>query len=359
MSHPRTLTKRHTSCPDCGGILHRHGDRRWRCVRCRSTVRFHRRRPGPKRKRGAHLGRVGRYLRGRHTIRDLAYLCDQSYGTAHERLQRGLAVASALPVAPLQWWRGHCVILVADALWTHVGNERATVYIILLRGTESPHAYTTVALPLPGWESEAGWCRAFKRIPAEVLQEVIGATIDGHAGLHAAVQWACGEPDWRPVIQWCQFHCLAELLRKLGKRSVHSNPHARCCWMMARAVLDENRQPQRDIWAKLIILASRSADCPERTRLAMRWFLSVLPRVTALFSVPDSAVPATNGSAESLCKQLRAVLNKIRPSSWERLQSACDIFLRLHPRVGCLKWNCTPRFQRIFKKRRAESHQDY
>lgn len=357
MSHSPASRKSRPTCPGCGHILHRHGDRRWRCSSCRRTLRFVPRRRGPKKKRGARPSPVQRFLRGRCTIRDLASLRDNSYGTAHERLQRGIFTYLSAPYPPLTW-NGSCLVLVADALWLRVGGERVTIYIILLRGTDNRQAWTFVVLPLQGWESEAGWRAALNLIPTAMRQSVIGVTIDGHSGLHAAMENLCGEPHCRPVIQWCQFHCLAELRRRLGKKTIRHDPHTARCWSIARTILDEWRKPQRDIWVQLLALALRNPGCCQRTRLAMRWFLSVVPRVTALFDVPDSSVPATNGSAEAMCKRLRALLNKVRPSTFDRVCLASLVFRRLHPTVCCLKWNITPRFQRIFQRNRLESHRN-
>jgi len=219
-----------------------------------------------------------------------------------------------------------------------MGDVRITVYIVLFRHLFAKEAHVVLAHPKVGWECEQHWRWIISCIPPHVRECIVGATIDGNSGLRNAIADLCGEPDFPPLIQRCQFHCLAELRRRLGKKAVCRDPATCLCWNMARSLLREPDAKRRSILGKLIVLAIRVPRCSKRTREGMAWFLHIAPEATVLYGKPDLGIPTTTGSAEATCKKLRSILRRIRPMNPKRILAACDMLRRLHPTVTCLPW---------------------
>lgn len=274
-------------------------------------------------------------------IRDVAAAHGRSYGAAHARIQRSLASIPRIIPAPFTWnWLfGHELVLVADALWLRVNGQRVTVYIVLLREIDSTTAHLVIAHPLPGTESGEGWRRILSALPRSMREWITTATIDGHGGLHGAIEDLCSVPGDPVGIQWCQFHCKRELLRRVGKKAIERNRATRLCWDLALRLLDTPQYGERRFWWALLALAARLPACPERTWRAVLWFRMASPRATIAYRYTCQHVPTTSNSAEAMCKALRRILRKVRPSSAERVLLACRLLLRRNPTVTCRGWN--------------------
>lgn len=337
MSHFSSQRQGHKQryCPRCSRRLHRHGERRWYCPRCHRAFRFHHKRRGPKRRlRTLRPLTVRRFLAGRHSVRSLQERGQRSLGATHRRLRRGLCqLARGLLRPPLPAFGG--VIIVADALWLRIRGRRVTVYVILVRPVWSDTAVVAVVLPREEWECEAGWRAALLELPPTLRRCVRGASVDEHAGLTRALRDLCGEPGEDLPIQWCQFHCLAEFLRKLGRKTVKRDPVTAAVWGLVRRMLREPRASARRRLIHQLQRLARRRVCPPRTVRAVHWFLARIPRVTVTFRYPRRRLPTTTGSAESSCNLLRTLFRRVRPRSMDALETACAIFLRLHPTIQC------------------------
>lgn len=182
--------RKRPSCPSCGTLLHRHGGRRFKCPACGVTRRLRRRKPGPKRRRGTSGRRTLRFLHGKTSVRDTARDHAVSYGTAHERIRRGIGSFLQQSSAGLFSWSGQDVTLVPDALWLFCGGERWTVYCVLARHVGDREARIAVCGARRGGESYAGWHAAIEALP---FHEPHAATA-GDGSLHPrlplrAMQW--------------------------------------------------------------------------------------------------------------------------------------------------------------------------
>lgn len=281
------------------------------------------------------------FLTGRAHVRDIAALRKQSYGGAHAALQRGIGKLMRDRPQAFPWDNGE-VILIADALWLRIKGERVTVYVVLLRLPHESTAYLVSVQPLFGWESGKGWREVIRAFPRCLREYVAAAVIDGNGGLQEAIQEHCGIPPDEPVLmQHCQFHCLAALLHRLGKKAVRVQPDTALCWEFARRMLATADADERLIWRNLLVMAIRLPECPERTRRGIIWFDVAYRRTTVCYDSPSRSIPTTTGTAEAVCRQLRRTFERIRPRSAERLQQACRLFLRRHPQFRCAGWNDT------------------
>lgn len=220
--------KRHR-CLTCNVPLHRHGDRRYRCPRCGATMRVRQRKRGPKQKQGTSTDTAHFYLRGKFTVRDAADFLGVSYGTAHERIRRG--VGRFLSSTDETGFRWNCkkVTLIVDALWLWCGGERWTVYFVLARHVGESEARIVVCGGYPGSESYLGWRKALTAVPVSIRHVVIAVTSDGHAGLQLAARDSCP----KAIHQRCQFHVLADFRRRLGIRSIATDQDTKRCWETA------------------------------------------------------------------------------------------------------------------------------
>lgn len=210
-----------------------------------------------------------------------------------------------------------------------------TLYGVLLRPVRGDEATLAVLLARPEWECAAGWTAALLALPAPVRRRLVGATIDEHAGLRKALREHGGNPGTALPIQWCHFHCLAQLLFRLGRKTVRRDPVTARVWETARRLLDEPRAAARAGLCRVLRALERHPDCPPRTQTAIAWFLPRVPRVTVCFRYPRRRLPATTGTAESVGELLRKFLERVRPRSLGTLQEACQLFQRLHPTLRC------------------------
>lgn len=333
MSHSSHPCRNPPSCPQCGHLLHHHGDRRFRCPSCGKTRRLHRRRPGPKRKCRWTPPRLAEFfLQGKFTVRDAASFQNVSYGSAHAWIQRALTRYVERSAPGTHSSDDTRLVLIADALWLWCGRERWTVYLILARGVGKTEARLAMCCAFAGNESTAGWLEAFTALPAELRGLTVGVTSDGHLGLRHAVRELF--PD--RAHQWCQFHVLSEFLRRLGgKAAVKRDQATRSCWGTARLLLRLDTHELRHHCYLLLRQHIRMRGCPNRTRNAVRWFCRIAENATVGHDVLNANLPLTTGSAEATCKRLRRLLRQVRPTSSEQLQRALDIFACLHPTVRC------------------------
>jgi hypothetical protein len=216
--------------------------------------------------------------------------------------------------------RKGALIAIVDALWLWVKGERVTVYVILLKRVYRGNAITAVVYPERGWEGEAGWIAACKQLSPSVRRRIFAATIDEHSGLRSAVSSLFGTPEHPPLIQWCQFHCLAELLRKLGKKRIRHNAFAQMVWENARDLFQCSLGQLCDFCLYILQAVPRDPRCPAKVKVAAAWFVSRLPQTCVAHIYESLGIPGTTGSAEATCKRLRKLLTRVRPTSFERVQ---------------------------------------
>lgn len=340
MTHSRFTSQRRPRCPQCGRVLWVHGARRWWCPRCRRAFTLRPRRRGRKRVRGLHPRTIRRFLDQRQSVRSLQAVGHRSYGATHCRLRRGLPRLARTLAAPEIPQHGS-LLVIADAVWRTLRGKRVTLYGILLRPVRSETATLVVLLAREEWECAAGWTAALLELPGSVRRRLVGATIDEHAGLRKALREYGGKPGTTLPIQWCHFHCLAQLLFRLGRKTVRRDSVTGLVWETARRLLNEPRAAARAGLCRSLCALARRSDCPPRTQAAVTWFRRRVPSVTVCFRYPRRRLPATTGTAESVGELLRKFLERVRPRSLGDLQEACRLFQRLHPTV-----RCTPKLHR-------------
>lgn len=335
--------KRTPSCLQCGHRrLHRHGDRRWKCPACGITYRPRKRKVGRKKRRSVNETHARSYLAGHRSIRSRAALLHQSYGATHDQLDRSIATIShAACTAPFLWRDGEEIILVADAVWLSMNGIPTTIYIVLLRHCEgSEHASVVLVHPQIGRECEEHWRYVIGLLPLHLREHIVGATIDGHRGLFNAIAALCGDAVQPPLVQRCQFHVLAELRHRIGWRRIQCHRTTHHLWTLARQLLqshDLSTLHRRT--RELVVNLSTSTDLPKETQEALSWFFHTLPHTTVYLREPHPYnLPTTTGSAEAMCKKVRWLLQKQRPTSPEKVLRVCRLLMKLHPTVRCRSW---------------------
>lgn len=276
---------------------------------------------------------VRRFLKGKADVRSLNH---HSYGATHRRLTAGLHVlCQSLPIPLIP---DGPLIAIPDALWLRLHGKRITVYIVLLRSRDRDQAVKAVVHARQGGEGYDGWKRALLRLPDHVRHRIVGATTDGHEGLRRALQECCGtQAPWQSLpLQRCQFHCLAELQRKIGKKRIRRNQYASFVWHGARNWLaHKGRFGPHAGSMGFIGWISRQKDCPTPVRQAAAWFCRVGPQAGVTYDEARLRLPSTTGSAEASCKRLRHLLTRLRPTSMKRLHEICTLFQKIHPSVTC------------------------
>ncbi len=301
---PSPLSRRR--CTECNRRLQRYGKRRWHCPDFKRTIRFSRHRRGRPPVRGVSSRDAHLFLSGRKTVRDVQEATGCSRSAAHRRVVRGIRrLADDLP-APASpgppTGSGEALIAVADGLWLRVGGTRVTVYIILIRPVGATEAVPAVILPLPGWESLAGWQAAFQRLPTSIRKCLVSVTVDEHGRLLSVVRSLRTPPDSYPLIQYCQFHRLAEFARQLGRKSIRWNRFAARAWDEARLLFRTRRAFDHRACIRFLQSISRSAGCPEHVQRAIRAFLREIHLACTALEFGWTGIPATTGSAEATCR---------------------------------------------------------
>lgn len=332
-----THSSRRGICPTCGVRMHCHGDRRLRCPQGHGTFRVHPRKRGRPRRRLLRTPTAVAFLRGRESIRGIAARLDRSIGATHERVRRRIVRIANAPVPTDRIPPDGPLICIADALWTTVAGERWTVSMVLLRAVHATEAVVALAHAEPGGEGAVSWHRATRRLPVEVRDRVVAATIDGKRGLRDALLIGCRRPGRNPIpLQRCTFHILAEFLRRIGKRETRQEPvFAGRAWMVGRRLLREPRMHQRNALETILRTIGAHARCPRRTCDAIRWFIRQIPDATVCYRVTHHRIPSTTATAEAACKQLRRILTRIRPTTPSALALAAETFLRMSRPIRC------------------------
>lgn len=340
---PHSLSEKHRPrCPQCRRPLQRYGKRRWHCPVCHRTIRLSRRKPGRPEARGITLREAKLFLSGRRTVRDFRQTADRSLGVAHVRVTRGvreLGRSLSYPKLPGKASQESSFLAVADALWLWVQGERVTAYVILVRGLFETEAVPAVVMACRGWESEAGWRAAFDRLPPGIRDHLLSVTVDENGGLLSVVRSLKEYPQDRecsPLLQVCQFHRLADLQRRIGKKCIRRNALAGRTWDLARRLFKTADELERQMIPDLLrYRIAEHSDCPEHLRKAIHAFLQNFEDALIANNYTFLGIPATTGSAEATCKRLRALFRKIRPTSLRKAQAASRLFRKIHPTILC------------------------
>lgn len=225
--------------------------------------------------------------------------------------------------------------MVADAIWVRMDGSWATAYFILLRSVHGDTAVCAVSTCQRGGETVRGWRAAIRALPRKVASRIVGATIDGNGGLETALKELGEKHDHSLVIQRCQFHCLAEYLRRLGKKNVKWDRNSASAWSLGYQAITAPTRNDRNVAQCLLSWLSSDPTTSTRVRSSAHWFGTQIPAVTQCYTYERCRLPNTTGSAEATCKRMRQLLTRIRPRSMQRLRMACALFPRLFPSVHC------------------------
>lgn len=298
------MLKKHPKSACCRAQIIRYGGKRRQCVSCNRTWTVRPKRRGRKKFRAA-ANLIDRYFSGSiSSIRSLAKHNGWNRDRAQKMMQRSLEhyVArhgndwqSSLP-------KNGKLVAMADAMWHHIGKQRITVFIILIR----PFCRTEAAIMLPsfwpGHEDGPGWEYAWQQVPNTYKRRICALICDGQRWLIDFGR----QQSW--VVQRCQFHLLANLQMYLGTRDRDRNSRV---MKLVRCLFNTtDRQRSRHILNQLAKYRMMS-----KSR-GIRRVLSGLETNYIDFQSylchPKMNLPITTNAAESCIKGIRELMRRCR-----------------------------------------------
>lgn len=298
------MLKKHPKSACCRARIIRYGGKRRQCVSCGRTWTVRPKRRGRKKFRAA-ANLINRYFSGSiSSVRSLAKFNGWNRNRAQQMVRRSLKHyisrhgddwRTSLP-------KNGKFVAMADAMWHHIGKQKITVFIILIRQLRGSEA--TIMLPSfwPGHEDGSGWEYAWQQIPNTYKRRICALICDGQRWLIDFGR----QQGW--VVQRCQFHLLANLQMYLGTQD--RNRNSRVMKLIRALFSTADRKQSRRILNQLagykIVSKSRG----------IRRVLSGLETNFADFQnylrYPELNLPITTNAAESCIKGIRELMRRCR-----------------------------------------------
>lgn len=302
------MNNQHANSPCFHGVVIRWGERRRRCARCGATWRIR------QKKRGRKAIRVSPNLVVAYLEKDIVsvrHLANRRHsGKSSAQIALAKSLARFVRTHKYDWLlripRTGKLILVADAIWYHVGGIKHTIYVLMLRGRASDTAVVAPPIILPGHEDLAGWSQAVATLPEAIRTRIIAIVCDGATSLiHCA-----RHNDW--IIQRCHFHLIASVQNYLttGPRSLHRAFALRVLRIVHTALLTRSQKQLRRALTKIVAMRSRSRS--RGLRRVLGGLIEHINEHRTYLRHPDLLLPTTSNSAESFIQCVRDLLYRCR-----------------------------------------------
>lgn len=307
----------------------RNGDRRRKCLDCRTTwtTRPKKRGRKPTKKRVVCLTKtfVEKLTLVQQSRRSRASA--DAFSKRHAQL---LALLFERPWSH-DMPRGS-LILVMDAMWFETVGEKQIVYLTGLRSVLGDELHFLRPILRPGHESQKRWREVIEKIPDSVRERICAIVSDSFAGSGGIAK----EHGW--IFQRCQAHLLLCLSTLCGdnKRVVSWREGRQEIQRLMHALMNARDERNASEIADQLFVLGQDRRCPMRLRHIITETLRRLPEYRACYAHPELHLPATTNAIENTNGRIRALLNRSRgcrtPISLLRWISG---FLWFHPTVKC------------------------
>jgi hypothetical protein len=311
----------HGKSPCCQAKIYKFGGKRKQCSLCKKTWSIRPKKRGRKIKR-INLGLLDRVLGKGHRV---SHIADRK-GSVGEpalsyRFKKAMEAKTRTNEYPVGW-----LILIADALWFELNDERWTLYLLAVRSTTGGRAYFLDPVLLPGRETGTGWEQSLASIPPEIENRILALVSDGFRGLC----YRAKQKSW--VIQRCHFHLLAQFKVQLGFwKKLPDHPIRKEIYALVCELL-KTKGHEIEYSENLYELLT-SNRCPHRYREVGMEFLRRLSEFRSYLKYPELRLPHTTGCLESFNKIIRDRCKYVRTPESLRLRAIS--LTRVRATIAC------------------------
>lgn len=307
----------------------RNGGRRRKCLECGKTwtQRPRKRGPKPAKRRVAVLEKT---FIDKFTLVQQAKRRSVSTDALAKRHAATLALLASRPW-PHEPPAGS-LILVMDAIWFTLDEERFTVYLTGLRAVHGDELHFLRPILRPGQESQKQWQEVINGIPDGIRGRIVAVVSDsfsGASGLAIKRGW---------IFQRCQAHLLLRLETLCGdnKWAVSWREGRQELKHLAYALMNTPSETEAAKITSAFAELGKNPRCPIRLRRIVNETLEYLHEYRACYLHPTLRLPATTNALENTNGRIRALLNRSHgcrtPAALIRWING---FLWFHPTVRC------------------------
>jgi len=298
------MLKKHLKSACCRACVIRYGGKRRQCVSCRRTWTVRPKRRGRKRFR-AHVNLIERYFSGSiSSIRSFAKRNHWDRDRAQQTIKRSLVRYVAKHKN--DWFASIPIngklVAIADAIWHHIGGEKITIFIILLRPVDNNNSVILPPIFASGHEDRKGWDYAWKQVPNAYKRHICALVCDGQPWLIAFGN----RQNW--VVQRCQFHLLANLQMYLGVRDRQRN--SRTLQLVHALFSTTDQRQSHHIIAQLANI--RAASKSRGIRRVLSGLETNYRDFQNYLRYPKLNLPTTTNTAESCINGIRELMRRCR-----------------------------------------------
>ena len=198
------------------------------------------------------------------------------------------------------------LLLIADAVVEMIEGCWHTVYLMLVRSTESNAAIILPPHFAVGTETEPGWRSAMDTLPTSIMSRICAIVCDGHKGLVQEGVWR----NW--VIQRCHFHLLARIqsrrsLFRIGRNKEEANK----IFKHVRVVLYSLNEVEVSLSLNVLEEIGWISTSSE-IRTVLSGFVNKYRDYRSYLYYPELNLPITNNTAESLASSIADLKTRMR-----------------------------------------------
>lgn len=311
----------HGKSPCCRAKIYKFGNKRKQCSQCKKTWTKYANKRGRKSKR-ADRGLLLKVLGQGQKLSHLAERKGSVSRTAlSQRLKKSMSKKQRDNNYPKGW-----LILLADALWFNLHDERWTLYVMAVRSVTGGKAFFLDPILLQGRESCDGWQTALNSIPQDFHKRFLALVSDGFRGLCSLAK----DNNW--INQRCHFHLILQFQIQLGDwKNLPDSPYRKEIFAVVCKLL-KTINHESEYTEKLFHLLI-DEQCPRRYRMIGREFLRRLEDFRAYLKYPELHLPHTTNCIESFNKIIRDRCKHIQ--SPQSLKLRATTLLRVRTSVTC------------------------
>lgn len=305
------MLNKHVKSPCCGVKAVRFGGKRRQCPLCKSTWRIRPARRGrkPRRFKANYLAKV--FNRG-FRVKNIPTTQPIIPDAVRKRFDKALDQFVArprhllLPEGPL--------ILLADAQWHKFNHKMWTLYFLAIKPAGKDKAALLDPILRSGTENAAAWEQIIEELPKEAKNRIVAFVSDGLRGLKRIPH----RYGW--VHQRCNFHLIAELAKRRGKRQATPGREGReRIFQTVLELLQTEATTRIPLLKQDLCRLIAEHDCPSRLRMIAKDFLRNFTLFRAWLAYPEMGLPNTVGIMESLNSRVRRKSVTVRtPESWHK-----------------------------------------
>lgn len=297
------MNKLHAKSTCCKASVHRVGNRRRQCSKCKKTWSIR------KKKRGRKIIRVHPEVddiafSSQESLRHKAKRLNQSreiIRRRHARNIEALLKKTTRPKAP-----PGKLIAVVDAIAFSFKKKPFTFYHILIRSTSGKNAVVMEPILLEGCETINGWKKVFNQLDAKAYKRIAVVVSDGLTGMESYAL----QQGW--IYQRCHFHLLKMLQTLRGKRwrNVPQKELREEVYQLVRKLLEIPSEDEAyQIYLKLKEL---SKSCPVWLARRLRGCLKQWKSFRSYRIYPKLHIPTTTNSVECTNRLIKDTIHRTR-----------------------------------------------